>query len=149
MASFTGYMADDSYVSEQQRGHITRNVDNPFKRFNAWVISTYRAYLGSASLKLFPSGIYTLDVAVDSGYRYLYSRAWAPINGQARIDLLNPETGEIIASDLTSSEDEWEQLMIGWAADAKVYLLYMRHMGSTQMVEGTDPSVYFDVIEVV
>lgn len=148
MASFTGYLASDPWTSEQQRGHITRTIDSPFKLFNAWDISTYRAYTGSASLRLFTGGVYTLDVAVDSGYRYLYSRCWAPINGHARIDLLNPDTGEVITYDETASEETWEQLVIGWSSDAKVYLLLMRHMGQTQQVEGEDPSVYFDVIEV-
>lgn len=149
MASFTGYVAPDPIASEQQRGHVTRIADNPHKRFNAWYVSTYRPYSGSAALKLFPGGIYTLDVAVDSGARTLRLQAWAPINGAVRIDLCDPDTGEIIESDTTSGDEAYEQLSVTWTATAKVYLLMIRHMGSTQMVEGTDPCCYADVIEVV
>jgi glucan phosphorylase len=149
MASFTGHLADDPYVSEQQRGHIGRIVDNPFKRFNAWTVSTDNPYSGSAALKLFPGGIYTLDVAVDAGSRTLRLQAWAPTGGAVRIDLLDPDTGDTIETDSTESEEEYEQLSVNWTAEARVYLLVVRHMGSTQMVEETDACAHIDAIEVL
>lgn len=149
MASFDGYIADEALLSEQQRGHISRTVENPFKRFNAWYVSTERPYSGSAALKLFPGGVFTLDVAVDSGSRTLRLQAWVPINGAMRIDIADPDTGEIIQSDVSTGDEAWEELSVSWTATAQVYLLYIRHMGSTQMVEGTDPCCYADAIEVV
>lgn len=148
MATYTGYMNADPMISEQSLGNLHGAVDNSFKRFYKWVVSTTKPYTGAYSLELYERGIFTIDVAVDIGSRTVTMKAWAPPQGSVTAFLVDPDDGSVIDTDTTASTGAWEDLSITWTAEAKVYLLLIRNNPQTSQVEGDDNHAYIDNVVV-
>lgn len=148
MADYTGHLIDDPVAGDEERGNIITLADHQWKRYHGWEITSDKSYAGTSSIKLFVGGVYTLDCVCEAGSRTVSAMAWAPINGSIKMEVVDPDTGAVEGSDTTSSTKTWEALSISFTASKKVYLVFIRNLAQSAMVEGEDPCGYVDNIEV-
>lgn len=146
MADYTGYLLDDPSEGELELGYMLGTQDHPWKRFYGWEITEDKSYAGAHSLRLLVGGIFTLDCVCPAGDRTVTAKAWAPINGSLSMTVVDPDTGEVMGSDTTASDEEWEDLSVAFEAEKKIYLIYLRSHLAIPMVQGEDPYGYFDNI---
>jgi len=148
MTNYTGYLVDDPVEGEVELGYMLGTQDHPWKRFYGWEITEDKSYAGTHSLRLLVGGIFTLDCVCAAGSRTLTAKAWAPINGSLSMTVIDPDTGAVMGTDTTASDEAWEDLSIAFTAAKKIYLIYLRNHPQAPMVEGEDPYGYFDNIVV-
>jgi hypothetical protein len=148
MADYTGYLVDDPIEAEYTRGHVFGTIDHPWKEFYGWEITTDKSYAGTHSLRILVGGVYTIDCVCEAGSRTVTAKAWAPINGSITMRIIDPDTGALMGTDTTASDEEWEDLSISFTAEKKIYLIFVRNNPQAPMVEGEDPYAYLDDIVV-
>ena len=148
MANYTGYLIDDPAEGELELGYMLGTQDHPWKRFYGWEITTEKSYAGTHSLRLLVGGIFTLDCVCSAGDRTVVAKAWAPINGSVSMEIVDPDSGEVMGNDTTAGDEAWEDLSIAFTAEKKIYLIFLRNNPQDPMVEGEEPYGYFDNIAV-
>lgn len=118
--------------------------DIPYPAFSSgWNFSTDQKHGGSYSLRLIPGGSYSINYGCDAGSKTITIYAYAPAYGTLLIEVRDPDTGELMGSDATTSTEVWEQLTVTFTAEKKVYVVNLIHAGCSEF-HGGEHLGYFD-----
>jgi hypothetical protein len=122
MANFDG-VAATTYLSERRRGIIPYS-DKIDVFISAVEFTTEKAYGGLYSLKIRGGQTYTINVGCDAGSRTISFYVWPEsADTKLRAEIFDPDTNEMLTSEVNAGYGEWEKVEINFTAEKKVYIL--------------------------
>ncbi len=133
------------FVITQSRKEMGHYFDSPTSKSRARITTT-KPHSGVSSLEIPHGGFYEIWYGCDAGEKTISIYCWKNSGCVAAMEIIDPDTNQIIASDFASSSETWEKLEVTFTAQKKVYLVRLVNYTPAHGT-GPDRRIYFDDLE--